>query len=173
MRVGVVNDRNVNFTHMYLKENLMYVLKVITGESDNQIISHLYNLGIEAFNDAVSKKRIPQFCNRKIKVNYKNTGVCVSLNVQSTWLKDSKYSGGRDVDLWMDVGFDSTTRKVDAEAVSVMFAETGLGLADTPVFESRAPIEKKYKFQKQKDCGSGINYDLLPSELKAKYTATS
>jgi hypothetical protein len=158
---------------MFLKENLMYVLKVVSGDSDNQIISHLYNLGIEAFNDAVSKKRIPRFCNRKIKVNYKNTGVCVSLSVQSTWLKDEHYRTGRDVDLWMDVGFDSTSRKVDAEAVSAMFAETGLGLADTPVFESRAPKEKKYRFQKQKDSESGVNYDLLPSELKAKYTATS
>ena len=173
MYIDKVNGKSVKLDALRISNSLMYVLKSLSGDSENDIVTYFYEMGISMFNDAVSKKRLPQRCTRKVKIFYKNTGVCVKFEVWSSYF-NSVYNSGRDINVHMSAGhIVNDWVQIRGDKIDNMLSETGLGLGDDLVVKANRPVEKKYRFQKKQEAQQSgvkeINWNDLPPELKLKF----
>lgn len=171
MEIAKVNDKPVELELFKISNSLVFALKSISGDSENEIITYFYNIGITLLNDVLSKKKLPMRCNRSVKVMYKDTNMLVRLDVWTSFFA-SKYQSTNKISLYMTANNVVTDlMRIDKQAMSNMLAETGLGLSDNPVLEINKPDEKVYKcLQKKKVTeDSDIDWSVLPKSLKDKH----
>jgi len=178
MEVAKVNNRPVIFKSLQISNSLMYAIKAISGDSENDIVTYFYNMGISLFNDVIGKRKIPMRCNRTVKILYKNTDLCVKFDVWSTYFSSKHYSYSSEIQLTMSVAcIANDYLYINGAKMDAMLAETGLGISSVPVIEARKPEEKKYrcleKSEPQRSSVSDDDWEQLPAELKAKYEKTT
>ncbi len=143
--IARVNDKPVVMGQFKFNHSLVFALKSITGDSENDIIKYFYELGIQLFNDVIRRKKLPQRCDRKVKTFYKNTNMQVKLEVWSSYF-NSEYEYAKDkVTLHMALSFPNDIRVLEGNQVSDMLSETGLGLSDEQVTLVEKPEEKLYR----------------------------
>lgn len=142
MKIAEVLDKDVVFGSFYFNKSLLYAIKTVTGDSENEILSYFYNIGIKLFEDAISKKRLPQRCDRKVKLFYKNSNFQVRFEVISTFFR-SKYNN--QIALSMYASFPQENIYISGRDFAEIIAETGLGLSDQQVVSVEKPEEKLYK----------------------------
>lgn len=172
MYIGSVNYKPVQLGLMKISNSLLYAVKTISGDSENEIITYFYNLGVSLFNDAISRRKLPQRCNRTVKLMYKNTSLGFKLDVWSSYFNHKWYSGEK-IQVNITVGhIVSDWRQINSKDLNNMLSETGLGLNDEPVIDARKPISKTYKCLANKPRSSvdNIDYSALPEELRNKYS---
>lgn len=173
MELMKVNGKSVRFGSFRLSNNLLYILKSASKDSENDIITYFYNMGLTLFTDVTNRKKLPLRCSRVVKVFYKNTGVCVKFEVWSSYFK-SNFSKAIEVSMSLShmVG---DWRHINRESMDAMLSETSLGLSDEPVIRARPPQIKLYKCLEEKKPPSGVSEDkkidwsVLPQELKIKF----
>ena len=140
-------DMPVNLSFMRINESLLFALHQISGDSENDIMTHFYNMGLELFMDSVSRKRLPQRCYRRVKIFYKNTPILVSFTVWSSYFNiDSKLLlNDKKIDLYVEATFTSSYKRVLGDQMSDMLTEVGLGIGNTSVLSADKPSEQLYK----------------------------
>lgn len=141
-----VNHRDVVLESFKMNHSLMYAIKSLSGDSENQIVAYFYELGIQLFNDCISRKKLPLRCNRSIKSFYKDTKVQVKFEIWSTYF-NSSYS--RTIDLRMAINYPKQNLELSGDQVTAMLEETGLGLSDAQVTVVDKPEEKFYRCQRK------------------------
>lgn len=132
----------VVFQSFRFNESLLYAIKTISGDSENEVFSYFYNLGDKLFKDCISRAKLPKSCNRRVKIFYKDTNIQVRFDVWSNEF-ESKWSDK--VILYMSVSFPSTIKTIEGTSIENMLTETGLGLSDEQFLSLEKPSEEKYK----------------------------
>lgn len=138
-----VNGKEVVLEQFRMSESLIYALKSISKDSENDIVTYFYNIGLQLFNDVISRKRLPQRCDRKVKLFYKETGIQVRFDVWSSYFA-SDWDGSK-VRLHMTLSSPQDMRVLTGADVANMMTEIGLGLSDNQVTTIEKPQEKTYK----------------------------
>ena len=173
MELMRINGKSVVFGGFRLSNNLLYILKSISRDSENDIVTYFYNMGLTLFIDVTNRKKLPLRCSRVVKVFYKNTGVCVKFEVWSSYFK-SDFSKTIEVSMSLShiVG---DWRHINRNNMDTMLSETSLGLSDEPVLRAKTPQMKLYKCLEERKPRSSvsedkkINWSALPQQLKAKF----
>ena len=143
--IAIVKDKEVTLDEFKINNSLIFALKKLSGDSENDIIKYFYELGIPLFNDVVRRKKLPSRCDRKIKTFYKDTDVQVKFEVWSSYF-DSNYEWQKGkISLRMNISFPQDSLHIDGQKISDMLSETGLGLNDEQVTVVERPQEKLYK----------------------------
>jgi hypothetical protein len=145
-----VNGREVKFSAFTVNESIFFALKKISGDSENEIISYFYELGMQLFNDSISKRRIPNLCQRIVKVFYKDTELQVKFEVYARIRPWSNSNTTDPISLTMDLTCPNIKKTLSGNAINDMFSEVGLGLGDTQVIDIKKPEEKLYKCLRSK-----------------------
>lgn len=136
--------RPVMFDHFNFNESLLYAIKTISGDSENEVFSYFYNIGDKLFKDCISRTKLPKSCNRKVEIFYKDTNILVRFDVWSTYFNSTFYSDDK-IHLFMSVNYPNNMRKISGSHIENMITETGLGLSDEQVLSLQKPSEEKYK----------------------------
>jgi hypothetical protein len=140
-----VKDRPVRLNHFKVNDALLFALKTISNDSENDIITHFYEIGVKLFLDSISKKRLPQRCNRTVSVPYKETNIQVKFDVWSSYLDSDQYMTKDVISLSMEMKFAQEIRHISGDAIEAMLAEVGLNLSDQQVVEVKKPQTKLYR----------------------------
>lgn len=144
--------REVVFEQFTLNESLIFALKSISGDTENDIISYFYDLGAKLLSDSVNRKKMPQQCNRVIKTFYKDTQLHVRFEVFARfkhWRYESDNNSGEPIKVLMELTFPNDSKYLKGSDIDSMFTETGLGLNDDQVVIINKPQEKLYKCLKK------------------------
>jgi hypothetical protein len=151
--IAKVNDREAILKQMSVDVGLMFAIKQISGESENDIISHFYELGVKLFKDSVERKRktrkMPRTCDRTIKLLYKETKLQVKFRVYA-WLDFAGYTSGDKVNIYMFLSWPLDVKIISGLDVEQMLVESGLGFSNSPLFVVEEPEQKLYKCLKSK-----------------------
>jgi hypothetical protein len=113
------------------------------------LVTYFYELGIKLFNDSISRKKIPQQCNRVVKTFYKNTQLQVKFEVYARIKGWNYMTNEGPIKLRMTLNFPNDTRTISGKDIDAMFAESALGLSDEQVVTFEKPKEKLYKCLKK------------------------
>jgi hypothetical protein len=152
MIIAKVLDKDVVFKQFIYNESVMYALKCISGDSENDILNYFYDLGIKLFTDSVSKKRIPRQCQRVVNLFYKETQLQVKFEVHTGYFTNhyAWRESSNEVDMTMTLSFPSITGWISGSRIVNSTAEVGLGLSDEQAITIEKPQEKLYKCLKKK-----------------------
>lgn len=150
--IAKVLDREVHLERFSINNSLIFALKSMSGDKENDIVTYFYELGIKLFNDAVSKKKVPNRVQRVIKTFYKDTQLQVKFEVSSGYLQtQGPYDTlTRHVGLHMSLTYPNDVRTLSGKDIETMFAEAGLGLGDGQVTTVNKPEEKLYRCLRKK-----------------------
>lgn len=173
MYIATVNGNDVLFKSFTLTESLLYVIKKVSNEKENDIISYFYEMGIKLFNDCISRKTLPMRCNRTVKVFYKNTDIYVKFGVYSDYFsRKTSFGGSRETGLYMFLDHPRDSRiTIYGKDINDSITENLLDLSDEQVLKAKKPQQKKYKCMGQSGVSSldKKHVDLLPQELVKKF----
>jgi hypothetical protein len=139
----------VKLNQFKVNDTLLFALKKLSGDSENDIITHFYEIGVKLFLDCIRRKRLPQRCNRTVSIFYKDTNLHVKFDVWSGYLHDNVWHYKASIDLNMEIKFAQEIRHISGDAIEAMLAETGLNLSDEQVVEIEKPKNKLYKCLKR------------------------
>lgn len=138
----------VKLDSISFNESLLYALSRVSGDSENEITTYFYNLGMTLFNDCISRKKLPKRCNRKVKIFYKDTSLFIAFTVWSDFFA-SRYSDT--ISIRMEVTVPQSFKRVYGRDVEDMLMETGLQIGESPIMEISAPQSEVYKCLKNVD----------------------
>jgi hypothetical protein len=169
MIITSVKGKNVALQNCQISNNLIYAIKGISKDTENEIVSYIYTIAVELLNDALNRARLPSRVNRTVTVMYKNTDLCIKIAVWSSYL-DSKYEhGSKNIGFYIQVSpYSSDYINIKPQEIDTILAENALGLSNDQVIVAQKPKLKLYKCLKKKK-ESGSWKDDLPQALKEKY----
>lgn len=144
MIVAKIGERDVEFHGLSLSEPLLFALKSVSKDSENEIISYYVELGLKLFRDAISRKKLPQKVNRVTNILYKDTKIISKFEVYTSYL-DSEYSISKNIILYMKLSNVNTYIDISGSKIESMMVESGLDLNNSQVVNIEAPREKKYR----------------------------
>jgi hypothetical protein len=142
MVIAKVEGKDVELGQFSFNKSILYAIKTITGDKENEILSYFYDIGIQLFQDAISRKRLPQRCDRKVKIFYKNSNFQVRFEVISNYFK-STYNDKVILSMYASCPQDNIC--IDGKDFSQAISEAGLGLSDQQVAIAYKPEEKLYR----------------------------
>jgi len=142
MKIAEVEGKDVELAQFIFNKNMLYVIKTITGDKENEILSYFYDIGIQLFQDVISRKSLPQRCDRKVKIYYKNSNFQVKFEVISSFFK-STYNNK--ITLSMYASCPQENIYINGKDFSQVISEVGLGLSDQQVTVASKPKEKLYR----------------------------
>lgn len=144
-----VNNIPVELNFFKVNDALLFALKTISSNSENEIITYFYEIGIKLFLDSISRKKLPQRCNRTVSVPYKDTNIQVKFDVWSSYFPNNNLVTKDHISLNMEMKFAQETRHIPGYIIEAMLAEVGLDLNDQQVVEVQKPTSKLYKCLKE------------------------
>lgn len=141
-----VLGKKVKLDEISINQSLVYAIKTLSGDSENEIIEFYYNLGVKLFIDCVSRKTIPQKCNRVVKLFYKNTSLNTRFEVRSTFFR-SMYTGHdpKEVKVYMDITFPNDKLILDGQKIIDSINDNTMGFTEDQCVNLEKPREKVYK----------------------------
>jgi len=142
MKIAEVEGKNVELAQFSFNKSMLYAIKTVTGDKENEILSYFYDIGIQLFQDVISKKKLPQRCDRKVKIFYKDSNFQVRFEVISTFFR-STYNNK--IALSMYASYPQENIRIDGKDFSQAISEVGLGLSDQQVAVASKPEEKLYR----------------------------
>jgi len=146
--LAIVDDKPVVFKSFIYSESLLYALKALSGDSENDIINYFYEIGIKLFLDSISKKKRPKRTMRAIKLFYKQTNLMAKFEVHTGF-----YAATYDtniVSLTMELKFLSDMRHISGSQLLGTLTEVNLLLSDAQIVNIEKPSENVYKCMKQR-----------------------
>lgn len=168
-----INKRAVVLNSLTISNSLLYYIKTIFGESENEIISHMYSVGIGIFNDYVEKnknRKNDRGCGRAVNVCYKDSDISFRLAVYSGSL-NSRYANDNPIKVSIHIGhIKADDLVIDGGDIENMLCESALNLTNDQLLVANKPKQKIYRFMKNKK--QPMKEELisfLPNELKMKY----
>ena len=176
MVIATVAEKPVTFGQFKFNNSLMYAIKSVSGDSENEIVAYFYEMAIQLFNDCINRKTLPQRCNRTVKVFYKNTDFQVKFEV---WTNYFKSSYNNTIHINMALGYPGDYTTIDGQKIDSTLFETSIGLTDEQVTVVKKPKEKTYRCLNNNNstiATSTLNNEMmsfLPEALKKKYCVSS
>lgn len=144
----VIEKKPVKLAAFDINHSLLHVLKVLTGDKENDIVKYFYEIGMTLFIDSISRKNLPQRCNRTSMLFYKDTDIQVRFEVWSSYFR-SDYDNSK-VNLFMRVQHPNTMLTIKGSNVVDMITETELSLSNHQIMNVEKPEERLYKCLKKK-----------------------
>lgn len=175
----VINGRDVKFQNFSVDKSLLYVIKEVSKDTETQILSYFYDIGMKLFNDVATKSKLPQRCNRTVKVFYKDTDVFVKFDVYSSFFNKTRkydyYSPNDNILIYMTLAYPRSAHvNISGQELENIITEKGLGLSDEEMSKADKPSQKKYRCMVEKGDRSSVSkpdvdMSALPKELFDKF----
>lgn len=134
-----LNDgRPVHFKTFRVNTNLLFSLKTISGDSESEIISYFYDIGLTLLKDAINRGNSK--CQRVVKINYKEHLIQVRFEVTGFFM-----SHINNVEVNMYLNNCGECVSIGGEAIIASIVERDLGLAESNPIVVEAPPKKLFK----------------------------
>ena len=136
------DGRPVNFNNFRVNTNLLFSLKMISGDSESEIIAYFYDVGLILLKDAIARGNSK--CQRVVKMNYKEFLIQVRFEVNAYFMD---FIQKVEVNMYLNNCGETVSISGDSIISSIM--ERDLGIAETNPIVVEAPPVKLFKCLKK------------------------
>jgi hypothetical protein len=169
MIITSIKGKNIVLKNYQISNNLLYAIKSISKDTENEIISYIYSIAVELLNDVLKRAKLPSRVNRTVTVMYKNTDLCIKIATWSSYFDQKYHFGSENMGFYIQAApYSIDYVSIEPQQIDTILAENALGLSNDQVIVAQKPKLKLYKCLKKKKESSTWKDD-LPQALKEKY----